>query len=84
MNWILRSYWSDQKIHGTDRETRGRVWAGERVLRGVHRLLDRVGPVLDSRSVAVPPVCDRGHIAGRIHIRRGFTEAVCRRYRCRV
>ena len=75
MNWILRSYWSDQK-YGTDEKLVARLGAGERVLRGVHCLLDRVGPMLDSRRIAVPPVCDPGHVAGRIHIWRGFTGAV--------
>src|SRR2546425_10657158 len=60
--------------HG--REARARRGTGERVLRGVHRLLDRVGPMLDSRRIAVPPVCDPGHVAGRIHLWRGGTGAV--------
>ena len=42
----------------------------------MHCLLDRVGPMLDSRGVAVPPVCDPRHIAGSIHIWCGFTGAV--------
>jgi len=42
----------------------------------VNRLLDRVGPVLDSRRIAVPPVRDPGHVASRIHVRCGFARAV--------
>ena len=75
MNWILRSYWSDQK-YGTDEKLVPAAGPASAFSAACAGLLDRVGPMLDSRRIAVPPVCDPGHVAGRIYIWRGLAGAV--------